>query len=53
MPARQAYEDKVTIVIAELFPQMSEAGRQSLVWLLIDFLMSLDGICASMPDPDP
>jgi hypothetical protein len=53
MPRKEAYEEHLTIVIRQLFPMWPAETRDSLIWLLTDFLMSLDGICANMPDPDP
>jgi hypothetical protein len=52
MPTREAYEDNATIVIRQLFPMWPAETRDALIWLLVDFLLSLDGICSSMPDPD-
>jgi hypothetical protein len=48
--ARDKYEQHARIVIDQLFPQWPDEARASLVWLLVDFLLSLDGICAKMPE---
>lgn len=44
MPDRREYHDHATLVVNELFPEMSAAGKAALVWLIVDALMSLDSM---------
>ena len=44
MPSRSDYKVNAEIAIAALFPNLNDKAKEALVWLLVDFLMSLDAI---------
>lgn len=44
------YDPRLKIVVEALFPQLDEDAQSALVWLVRDFLMSLDAIAQSMPE---
>jgi hypothetical protein len=44
MPDKDQYVRNATIVVAALFPQWTDEAKAALVWLIVDALLSLDGI---------
>ena len=46
MEYREKLETKLKIVIEEMLPDLSDQATEALVFLMTDFLMSLDAISA-------
>jgi hypothetical protein len=46
MPTRDEYRTHARTVVLELFPNLSEDATTALVWLIADFLLSLDAMTA-------
>ena len=47
MMTKNQYEEQVRIVVQELFPNLSEPAVDAFVFLIGDFLLSLDAMAAS------
>jgi hypothetical protein len=42
MPSKSDYQTNARVVVEALFPKLSVEARTALIFLIVDFLMSLD-----------
>lgn len=53
MPTKAQYDDNTRKALSGLFPNMSDEAFEALVFLIVDALMSLDAIAASIEHINP